>query len=208
MKRAAIFRDLIRVARRVGAEGLVIGASGNISVRRGKTMLIKASGAWLEQATAADFVAIPLADAPAGGRGKRPSCEYRMHAACYLARPDITCVIHTHPLYATLLVTCGLTVRAISPEFSLSIGSEPGFVRYLCPGTAGLAHSVGKCAAEHNVVYMKNHGLVAVGASLDEAYMRTQLAEQLAKMHIIAALLKRRLPAIDSDELRCRMARS
>ena len=159
-------------------------------------MLIKASGCFMEEAGKRDFVSVAIDALRCKKKSPRPSCEFRMHALCYQQRPDISCVIHTHPVYATTLVSCSIKPKLIGPEFILGIGSEIGVVDYICPGTEVLAGKVGRLIAKKNVIYLKNHGLLSVGKDFKEAYTRTILAEQMAKVQVLALTMEKRIDFI------------
>lgn len=180
------FKELVKYSHMIARKELVHGSSGNISIKQGRSMLIKASGCVMEEARQKDFVSVDIETLSFKKKTSRPSCEFKMHAFCYRKRPDIRCVIHTHPLYATTLINCSVKPKLIGPEFVLAIGSQIGLIDYICPGTEKLAKKVEQAAVKNNVIYLKNHGLLCVGRDLQEAYTRTLLAEQMAKMQVLA----------------------
>ena len=193
-------KQLVKYSQLSAEQGLVLGSSGNISLRLGKDMLIKASGLCMSEAKTSDFLRVGLKKLNYKSEKLKPSCEARMHAVCYDMRADINCVMHTHPLYATTLVSCLIKPCLISPEFILALGSEIKVVEYICPGTEKLAKVVGNAVKNGNIVYLKNHGLLSVGKTLKEAYTRTLLAEQMAKMQIIGQLLGKKLKGISTRQ--------
>ncbi len=195
------YKELIKYSHLIARRGLVQGSSGNISIRQGRSMLIKASGCFMEEARRVDFVSVGIETLSPKKKKSQPSCEFRMHAFCYQARPDISCVIHTHPLYATTLVSCSIKPNLIGPEFILGIGSEIGIVDYICPGTEKLAHKVGQVIAKCNVIYLKNHGLLSVGRDFKEAFTRTILAEQTAKMQVLALAMGKRINSLNAKQI-------
>jgi len=196
------YKELIKYSHLIARNELVHASSGNISIRQGRSMLIKASGCFMEEARREDFVNVDIATLSPKKNSFRPSCEFRMHAFCYRVRPDISCVIHTHPLYSTTLISCSVKPKLTGPEFILGIGSEIGIIDYICPGTEKLASKVGQVVAKCNVIYLKNHGLLSVGKNLKEAYTRTILAEQMAKMQVIAMSMGKKLQAISAKQIR------
>lgn len=193
-------KELISYSHLAAKQELVIGSSGNMSLKSGKDMLIKASGIFMSEAKSRDFLRVDLKNLKYKSKTLKPSCEAKMHAICYATRADINCVIHTHPLYATTLVSCSINPQLISPEFILAIGSGIKVVDYICPGTEKLATIVGNAVKNSNVIYLKNHGLLCVGKTLKEAYTRTLLAEQMAKMQIIGQLLGKKLKGISPKQ--------
>ena len=195
------YKQLIKYSHLLAQAGLVYGSSGNISMKNGKSMLIKASGCFMEQAKKQDFVNVDIATLKSSKKSARPSCEFRMHAFCYQARRDIAYVVHTHPIYATTLISCSVKPKLVCPEFIIGIGSEIGMVEYICPGTEKLAKKVAREIKYKNVVYLKNHGLLSVGKNLQEAYTRSILAEQMAKMQVIALSMKKNLKSISKKQI-------
>ena len=193
-------KELVKYSHLVAGEGLVAASSGNISVKQGGSILIKASGCFMEEAGIGDFLAVDLKTLGFCHSKLKPSCELKMHAVCYKGNAEIKCVMHTHPLYATTLINCSIDPEVLSPEFALSLGSGIEVIDYFCPGTEQLAESVGKAVKKANVVYLKNHGLLTVGKDLKQAYTRTVLAERMAKMQILSRLLGKRLKGISKGQ--------
>lgn len=194
-------KELVKYANLLGKEELVAGPSGNISLRLGSKIIIKASGVWLEEARVSDFVELDLNKLNCKPEPLKPSCEWGMHLACYNARQDITCVMHTHPFYATFLASCSLRPKIFLPECIAYIGSRLAILPYYCPGTEELAKRHAFLIKKHNIIYLKNHGLLAVGSSLKEAFLRTMIIEKMAKMQIIAKVLGRNLKVMGEAEI-------
>ncbi|MFH1459498.1 MAG: class II aldolase/adducin family protein [Candidatus Omnitrophota bacterium] len=188
--------ELVKYAKLTARNHLVHCSSGNISVKDKSAMLIKASGVYMEKARKSDFVPVDIKTLKYNRKSSAPSCEYRMHAACYKARQDIACVLHTHPFYSTLLLVCSITPKFILPESILTAGSKLGLISYVCPGTEKLAKNITAKIKKHNIIFLKNHGLLVVGADLKQAYERTILTEQMAKMQVLAYLMGRKISAI------------
>jgi L-fuculose-phosphate aldolase len=193
-------KELVKYSHLIACKELVLGSSGNISVKIQDKMLIKATGCYMSEAKPGDFMPVGIKNLKFNHKKLKPSCESRMHASCYKARPDINCVMHTHPLYATTLSSCSIKPKLISPEFILCLGTGLKVIDYICPGTRQLADTVGEAVKSANIIYLKNHGLLAVGKDLKQAYIRTLLAEQMAKMQIISSLLGKNLKGISSKQ--------
>jgi len=191
-----IRKQLVSYSRNIARRELVLGSSGNISARSGTAMVIKASGTCMETARNADFLTVEIATLRYRHKTLRPSCELRLHAACYRSRPDIACVIHTHPLYATILASCSIKPVICAPEFMIASGGDVAVIPYICPGTPQLAQRVGSAVRNHPIIYLKNHGLLTVGATIAEAFMRTLIAEQMAKMQVISLMIGKKINSI------------
>src|SRR5688572_27645404 len=90
--------DMRAAGRAAVAAGLAVGSGGNISARApgGDTCWITAAGAWLDQLSTSDFVAVRIADGKAVDAAT-PSSEVALHLATYRVRPDVEAIIHLHP---------------------------------------------------------------------------------------------------------------
>ena len=160
-------------ARRAGAVGLMRFSSGNMSFRvDGGRMLVKASRAWMADLTLEQIALCSLAD---GGslNGRTPSVEIGFHAGILRARSDVNVVLHFQTPAATTLA-CGRPESVnffVIPEIPVYIGPI-GIVPFLEPGSRQLADAVTEVMKKHNLAILKNHGMVTVGKSYDEAMQR------------------------------------
>jgi L-fuculose-phosphate aldolase len=163
-----------RIGKRLFAEHLVGGNFGNMSVRTGSGgFFIKRTGTCLDIATEPVFV--PLSgDAP-----KEASSEYRVHRAVYVAA-NHTAIVHAHPPYA---VAASLVMDKIVPEDSEGVMFCPLIsVVTGAPGTQEVADNVARALSRSRLVIARGHGTFAAGATLDEAYVLTSLAEHSCRV--------------------------
>jgi len=179
-------RDLLLYGRKIAERMLVVGQGGNTSARAGQTIVVKASGCAFEDCSEEDYIPIDLATGEVVGSTKKPTCEIHMHLACYLKRPDINAVIHTHPPIATGLASAGQTVPPIYPDLIALVGAEIPVLPYIVPAGKALANAVAEVIGDHNAVLLGNHGLLTVGANVREAYFRNLLVEEAAKTFLAA----------------------
>lgn len=210
---------LVTMSRWVGdpARDLVILAEGNTSVKVGKDLLVKASGASLEGASPEDFVQVrrePLVELIRSGSAtddevahalkhattagtKRPSVETLLHVICQ-EYDEVSAVIHAHPTPVNALLCsaqAGELVRgSYFPDQIVSLGHNPLLIPYIDPGLE-LAHHALRIVGEHvahtgsvpKVIYLQNHGMFALGADAAEAQRITLMAVKTARI-ILGAL--------------------
>ena len=195
-------KELAGFAQKAAKDSLTVAASGNISARKSSCIYIKAAGVSFEKAGPGDFVRLNLRNPSLKGLKNRPSCEYRLHIACYNKRPQIKSVFHTHPIFSTTLYSAGAKIKPTTMEFALYIGTKGVVVvDFIPPGTKELAEAVGRVIADHNAVIIRKHGLVTVGNSLQEAYLRTLVIEREAKAQFICRLYSKRQPFLTKEEI-------
>lgn len=181
-------RELIRYGRLIHKEELVVGQGGNISVRVNDKMYIKASRASLENSKESDYSEVDLTTGRARSGGKPPSVEAPMHLACYKSRPDIGAVIHTHPVYGTIIAMMAKKIGFVSYEFMCSLSTEVPVINYKRSGSRELAGAVKKKIKKHNAVLLKNHGALVVGKDLKEAYERSLVLERACRIYVLSKL--------------------
>lgn len=189
MKYETIRKELVRFGRKIADRDLVVGAGGNMSARSRGVMLIKASGVAFEEARPADYIAVSIARGRLLEKGRRPSSEMPMHLACYREREGIRAVVHTHSPYATGVASAGVTLRPIFPDFVAVIDSEVPTLPFVTPCGEELAESVGAVIGKVNAVLLSNHGVVAVGENLKEAFYRAFIIEEAARALVAGSIL-------------------
>ena len=187
----SIKRELTKYAGLIYSDKFVIGTGGNISALEKGKIHLKASGVSLKDSHPSDYNEIDLKTGRMKCFNAPCSIEAPMHAACYKARPGIGAVIHTHPVYGSIMGLIGAKLGFISYEFMLAMGSEVPVVNYKLPGSHALAEAVKKAIKKHNGLFLKNHGVIVVGKDLEEAYFRALALERASKIYIFSKLLKR-----------------
>ena len=197
---AAARAALIDCALRMNALGINQGKSGNVSVRwRGpdgrEGMLVTPSGlpyadtephhlAWmpLEACDERDAVG-PLA----------PSSEWRFHRDIYAHRADAGAIVHTHAPHATALACLPRVQRDGIPAFHYMVamtgGERIGCARYETFGTQALSDAVIDSLGARRACLLANHGMIALGSTLEAALALAVEVESLARMYALALSL-------------------
>ena len=190
---------LLAACRLLDAAGFMPQKSGNLSLRRPGGFVITPSGLPYGATTPADLVECASDGTPRGAG--RPSSEWRLHAAIYRARPDAQAVVHTHSPRATALACAR---RGIPPiHYMITLAGAEG--RYGIPcaahatfGTEALAEAcVAALGTELRATLLANHGVVAIGATLDSAVALGREVENLAGQYL--DLLAARLEPVPLD---------
>ncbi|GAC1306568.1 MAG: aldolase [Vulcanimicrobiaceae bacterium] len=171
--------------------GLVAGNSGNVSVRLDDgTLLVTPSGVSLRALAPEDVVATDAEGLPLGGAG-RPTSELPLHVAAYRVRPDARCVIHTHPTYCVAWSKTG-GLFALDTVGAIESLGRIAWTPYARSGSRELATTCSEAfAAPCDTIVMERHGLSALATDLETAFVRTDLAEQTARIEYAAAMLLR-----------------
>ena len=126
-----------------------------------------------------------------------------MHLLIYRERPEVSAVCHAHPPHGTAFAVAGLAIdQPILSEVILTLGCVP-LAEYGTPSTDELTEAMRPLVKHHNALLMANHGAVAYGADIWQAFDRLETLEHTAKIAILARLLggSRNLPADAIEKL-------
>jgi len=162
---------------------------GHMSARMpsGNQILMKSMGLGLEEVTPENLVTLDLSGRKISAAGS-VHVEYPIHTEIYKARQDVGAVIHTHPPYATAI---GSTNRPIVPfSHDALIFTNRIAVFSLTPElltTEKQGEDLARFLSDNAALLIKNHGVVVVGESVEEACVRAVLLEKAAHIQWIAA---------------------
>ena len=184
-----IREEIAAYGRLVYAQGLVSGASGNLSARvDADHILVTPSGCHKGMLDATDLLLYDMQSCEVMGDSVcKPSSEIRMHTYVYLHRPDVQAVIHAHPPYAVALSVAGGSLQeVVLPEVVLAIGTIVD-CGYATPTTEDVVHAMKQAVQDrHNALILARHGSVTMGKTMQEAFCRLETVEHVAKVTAIA----------------------
>jgi L-ribulose-5-phosphate 4-epimerase len=173
---------------------------GHVSVRIPKQdkILMKPHGFGFEEIRPQHIIVCDLSGKRIEGKHERHS-EVFIHTEIYKARPDVQCVVHSHPPYATAFGSLRRPLRPISHEGSIFYEGLPLFDKTTALiRSPELGRDVAKTLASCRAVLMKNHGSTVVGASIQEATLYAVFLEKAARIQLLATASGE--PSWSSDE--------
>lgn len=187
--------QLCEYGRRAVELGLVIGTSGNLSVRDGDRVAVTPSGVALDRLTP-EMCPVVDTDGYLLEGELQPSSETPMHLAVYAAT-GAQAVVHTHSVFGTVVAT---TMTELPPVHynALLLGGVVKVAEYATYGTEELAANVRAALDGKQAALMANHGGVTVGATLEQAFEATRLLEWLCEVYVRGLSVGK--PAILTDE--------
>jgi len=195
-------RDLIRVCHLMYERSYVVSSDGNISVRLDDGRILATPTMTCKGRMTDDLIAVTDID----GRklnDRKASSELAMHTLIYRERPDVKAVCHAHPPHGTAFAVAGLAIdQPILSEVILTLGCVP-LASYGTPSTDELTQQMQPLVKHHNALLMANHGAVAYGGDLWQAWDRLETLEHTAKIAILARMLggSKNLPADAIEKL-------
>jgi L-fuculose-phosphate aldolase len=166
----------------------VVSSDGNVSVRLDENTVLATPTMTCKGRMTEDGLALTDMDGKAISGGKASS-ELAMHLLIYKMRPEIKAVCHAHPPHGTAFAVAGIAIdKPILSEVILTLGCVP-LTGYGTPSTDELTEAMKPFVPHHNALLMANHGAVAYGGDLWQAFDRLETLEHTAKIAILAKAL-------------------
>jgi L-fuculose-phosphate aldolase len=186
--------EIVTYGKLLWDRGLVWGSCGNVSVRLDDgTIVVTPTRRALRALRPSDLVHV-AADGTSLEPGKRATSELLLHVSAYRARPDVRCLVHTHPTYCVGWSKSGALFPLDTVGAMEALGPI-GFTRYAKSGTQELADvCCVALAGGFDTIVMERHGLSSVATELEVAYLQSDLAEQTAHLEFVAKLVHRPHP--------------
>jgi L-fuculose-phosphate aldolase len=174
-------RDQVAAAaRRLAAEGLVAGTSGNVSARQQDRVAITPTGCVLAGLEAGQVTVVDLDGTVLDGE-LAPTSEIDLHLGVYRSH-GAGAVVHTHAPMATAL-SCILDELPCIHYEMLLLGGAVRVAPYATFGTPELARSVVEALEGRTAALMANHGAVSHGPDVAAAVRATELLEWAATVY-------------------------
>jgi L-fuculose-phosphate aldolase len=181
-------REIVNIGRLLYDRSYVVSSDGNVSVRLDDGRIVATPTMMCKGRMTEDSLAItdssgrPLTD-------RKPSSELQMHLLIYEERPDVRAVCHAHPPHGTAFAVAGLAIdQPILSEVILTLGCVP-LADYGTPSTTEVTEAMRPLVKHHNALLMANHGAVAYGADLWQAFDRLETLEHTARIAILSRIL-------------------
>ena len=186
--REDLTNKIIRIGKLCGEKNFTPGYSGNISARYKDGMLITTSGSsngYLQEdeIVYTDFSGNSLEE------GKKPSSEKFLHIAIYKKRPEFNFIIHVHPPYLSSFASSDKDLMTpIMAENVFYFGGIP-LAEYALPSSMELVYNTVKYFDNYDAVLMANHGFIVGSKTIEDAYLKLELAESYAQVVLNTEIL-------------------
>ena len=180
--------QIAEISRHLHDRGWVANHDGNVTARDGGRYLATPTATSKRRIAERDLIELdPKGKAVGAGR---VFGEIGLHLAIYNRRPDVACVVHAHPPHATAIgASRGNPIeRPFIAEAVVSLGPKIPKLPYAQPGDAACAALAPWCELVDAVI-LGNHGVMAWGGDPEQALLRLELVEHLARIAVAAATL-------------------
>ncbi len=184
-RRTFITSEIVKYSQKLDQKGYGANHDGNISAKLDDTILATPTAVSKGNVTREIIITLDNEGKKISGIGK-PFSEIKLHLAAYSIREDAKAVVHAHPPFSTARGLADLEIIPNLPEAIVSIGDVVPVVSFSMPGSAESIDTLKQAFQTYDVVMIAGNGVLAVGDSVEQAYLRLELVEHLAKIQFYA----------------------
>ena len=187
-------KEVIKYAQKLNSTNLSPLRSGNVSIRATKDnvegFLLTPSGKRYEDLVPEDIVFLALKEEYNNlklfNSSLNPSSEWRFHQDIYLKKIEAKAIVHAHSPHATAVSAHGKPIPAFHYMIALAGGDDIKCAEYATFGTTELSKNILKALEKRKACLMSNHGQVAFGTNLKQAFDLGEEVENICHQYIIA----------------------
>ncbi|PKL29154.1 MAG: class II aldolase family protein [Spirochaetae bacterium HGW-Spirochaetae-2] len=117
---------------------------------------------------------------------REPSAETAVHCTVYRERPHILGVIHSEPIYANAFGIIGKSIEPVFVNMAIDVGGAVPVMPFADSGNKDFGYKMLGIMGDRNAIIWANHGILAMGKTLDKAFHCTVTVELGAKMYHLA----------------------
>jgi L-fuculose-phosphate aldolase len=186
--------QIVRYGRMLHERCFVAATDGNLSVRLDENRILATPTCMSKGSMRpSDMVIVDREGRLLSGK-RRVSSEIAMHLLIYRLRPDVMGIVHAHPPTATGFAAAGVPLnQPLVCEVVIGLGSIP-LAKYGTPGTPELTNALEPLVPQYDAILMSNHGVVAYGGDLEQAYMKMETVEHFARIALVTHQLGHQQP--------------
>ena len=187
-------KEVIKYAQKLNSTNLSPLRSGNVSIRvtnnNVEGFLLTPSGKRYENLVPEDIVFLALKEEYDNlklfNTSLNPSSEWRFHQDIYLKKKEAKAIVHAHSSHATAVSAHGKAIPAFHYMIALVGGDDIKCAEYATFGTTELSKNIIKALENRKACLMSNHGQVAFGVNLKQAFELAEEVENICHQYIIA----------------------
>ena len=187
-------KEVIKYAQKLNSTNLSPLRSGNVSIRvthnNVEGFLLTPSGKRYENLVPEDIVFLALKEEYDNlklfNTSLNPSSEWRFHQDIYLKKKEAKAIVHAHSSHATAVSAHGKSIPAFHYMIALAGGDDIKCAEYATFGTTELSKNIIKALENRKACLMSNHGQVAFGVNLKQAFELAEEVENICHQYIIA----------------------
>lgn len=191
-------KEVARFMRRLYKQGLTSTSGGNISLRISDDIIIITPSATDKGRMKWKEVGILSILGENLTPDLRPSIESGMHLAIYKREPGVKAIVHAHPVCASSFTAMKSDIETNLTAEACAILGNPVIVPYALMGTDDLANMAADYIGKSDILLLENHGVLTTGTNLLQAFDKTEVLENAARMTLIVNITGKKSPLFKS----------
>ena len=181
--------QIIRYSKKLNTTNLSALRSGNISIKAKEKNIdgfyITPSGIKYSLLNTRDIVFVSLKGKFDKKKGI-PSSEWRFHQDIYVNKKEAKAIVHAHSTCATAVSTHVKSIPAFHYMVGVAGGEDIKCTKYATFGTRKLSNFILSALKNRSACLIGNHGQIAFGKNLDQAFELAQEIENICNQYINA----------------------
>lgn len=180
-----ITKEIVKFCSLMDSKGFTANHDGNISTLIGNEIIATPTAESKGLMTPEMIIKLDNQGKKISGLGK-PFSEIKLHLAAYSARSDALAVMHAHPPFATARGLVQQDLIPSLPEAIVSLGDKIPVIDFAMPGTKESEEYIYQAFLEYDSILIPGNGVLTIGQNLEQAWLRLELVEHLAKIEHLA----------------------
>jgi ribulose-5-phosphate 4-epimerase/fuculose-1-phosphate aldolase len=177
----------------------------------GQRFLLNAYGLHWSEVSASNLLALDAEGRVLAGEGEYEKTAFCIHSRIHVANPHAACVLHTHMPHATALTLLEEgrleMVEQNALRFHDDIAYDDTYNGLVVDNAEG--DRLARVLGAKRVMFLANHGVIVVGASVAEAFDSLYYLERACRLQVLARMMGGKLRPVRPEVVReaCRMMR-
>jgi len=184
-------KQVAQIMRRLYERGLTTTSGGNVSLKNADGYIFITASQSDKSCIDESKIVVLSKNLESFTPELKPSMETEMHVKIYEKRPDVSAIVHSHPVFASTFAVSDVKLDTFITEEAGYILGEIAILEHKTMGSSELANACSEGLIKYNVGLMKNHGAIAVGCNLIEAFDRMEVLEFTARIYFNNLMLKK-----------------
>lgn len=184
-RRSYLIQQIVKYSLKLDEKGFGANHDGNISARLDDVLLATPTAVSKGNMLPEMIITLDKNGKKIEGMGN-PFSEIKLHLVAYRVNEKAKAVVHAHPPFATARGLIGLPIMPALPEAIVSLGEMIPVAPFAMPGDAENDSIMASMLALSNAFMIAGNGVIAIGENVEQAYLRVELIEHLAKIDFYA----------------------
>ncbi len=128
--------------------------------------------------------------------------EFPIHSEIYKKRKDVQSIVHVHPVFTTAFSCVRTEMKPLTQDGTLWPRGIPVFEDPELVTRKDQGHALAQALGEGKAVLLRNHGIVTVGGSIEDACLGALSLDKALEIHFTASVFGKIEPIPEKTALK------